>query len=134
MTLPEPELDAEARHAFERGVAQFNTGYFFECHDTLEEVWGGVRGPARDFLQGLIQVSVGCYHLTGGNAVGAQSMFERALKRLAKYPDVYWGFDLAAHRREVEAWLARLRAGAAEPSLEQLPKWSFAWLPLPPGA
>ena len=126
--MVEPQLDAEERQAFERGVGQFNDGYFFECHDTLEEVWGGVRGPARDFLQGLIQVSVGFYHLTGDNPVGAASMFERALKRLAKYPDRYWGFDLAAHRSEVQAWHAHACAGTPLDGSATLPKWRFEWM------
>ncbi len=41
--IPEPDLDAEERRAFARGVDEFNRGYFFECHDTLEDLWTGVR-------------------------------------------------------------------------------------------
>ena len=55
---PEPSLDDEERRALAKGIAEFNAGLFFECHDTLEDMWGGIRGPARDFFQGLIQVSV----------------------------------------------------------------------------
>jgi len=126
VTARAPELAPEERRAFDKGVAEFNAGYFFECHDTLEELWGGVRGPSRDFFQGLIQVSVAFYHLTGGNEAGAESMLSRALKRFERYPPRYFGFDLAEHRATLEAWLARIRAGAvAEPSLGDLPKWRF---------
>lgn len=122
----EPRLDPEERSAFEKGVTQFNAGYFFECHDTLEEMWAGVRGPSRDFFQGLIQVSVAFYHLTNGNPTGAESMIRRALKRLEKYPDRYFGFDLAEHRSQLDAWLERIRAGeVSSPSLEEIPKWRF---------
>jgi predicted metal-dependent hydrolase len=124
--IPEPELDPGELEAFERGVEQFNQGYFFECHDTLEELWAGLRGPSRDFFQGLIQTSVAFYHLTGGNHAGAASMLERALKRYRKYPDVYFGFELAHHRAELEGWLARIRNGEpGEPELSELPKWRF---------
>ena len=123
---PEPQLDAEERRAFEKGVAEFNAGYFFECHDTLEDMWSGIRGPSRDFFQGLIQVSVAFYHLTGGNLPGAESMLKRALKRFDRYQDRYFGFDLGAHRAEIHGWLDRIAGGnVGSVSLEALPKWSF---------
>ena len=100
MTVPpaEPSLDGEERAALARGIAEFNAGLFFECHDTLEDMWAGLRGPSRDFFQGLIQVSVAYYHLGNGNAAGAESMMRRALKRLEKYPARYCGFDAVSSR------------------------------------
>jgi uncharacterized protein len=133
--IPEPRLDHEERAALERGVREFNEGFFFECHDTLEEMWAGLRGESRDFFQGLIQVSVAFYHLTGGNPVGAASMLSRALKRFEKYPDRYAGFELGAHRTELRAWQARLAAGGPlEADLARLPKWRFEPLAGPTGA
>jgi hypothetical protein len=123
---PEPSLDDEEKAALAKGVAEFNAGLFFECHDTLEEMWAGVRGPSRDFFQGLIQVSVAFYHLGNGNAAGAESMFTRALKRLAKYPGRYCGFDLAAHRGEIERWRRNAAEGDVTPMpVSALPKWRF---------
>jgi predicted metal-dependent hydrolase len=121
MPVPEPDLTAEERAALDKGVAEFNAGLYFECHDTLEDLWAGLRGPSRDFFQGLIQVSVAFHHLTSGNRAGAESMLHRALKRFEKYPDLYFGFDLAAHRAELRAWLSRVRQGEDAP----LPTWSF---------
>ena len=124
--VPAPRLADEERRAFAKGVDEFNRGYFFECHDTLEEMWTGLRGPARDFFQGLIQVSVAFYHLDNGNRAGAASMLQRALKRLAAYPDRYFGFDLGAHRAELRGWLDRVRDEALPPPpLEAVPKWRF---------
>jgi len=124
--VDDPLLTPEERAAFEKGVAEFNTGYFFECHDTLEDLWSGLRGPSRDFFQGLIQVSVGFYHLTGGNPAGAASMFRRALKRFEKYPERYFAFDLAAQRAHLVEWLGRIEGGqVAEVSLEPIAKWRF---------
>jgi len=120
---PEPRLDEEERALFRRGVDEFNRGFYFECHDTLEDLWSGLRGPVRDFFQGLIQVSVAHYHLGNGNAAGAESMMRRALKRFERYPDVYFGFDLAAQRAELAQGLARIAAG--EVVSESPPRWSF---------
>jgi predicted metal-dependent hydrolase len=54
---PEPSLTDDEKRLFQQGVHEFNTGCFFECHETLEDLWGGVRGTSRDFFQGLIQTS-----------------------------------------------------------------------------
>jgi hypothetical protein len=123
---PPPRLDPEERRAFEKGVREFNTGYFFECHDTLEDMWTGLRGPSRDFFQGLIQVSVAFYHLSNGNLAGADSMLRRALKRFEKYPDRYFGFDLGAHRQVLREWRERIEAANLEDlSREPPPQWRF---------
>ena len=119
-------LDPEERRAFEKGVAEFNAGHFFECHDTLEEMWTGLRGPSRDFFQGLIQVSVAFYHLDNRNLAGAASMLRRALKRFERYPDRYFGFDLGRHRAELTGWLERV----GEEDLDAVagvspPRWRF---------
>jgi predicted metal-dependent hydrolase len=131
-TPAEPALTPEERAAFEKGVGEFNTGFYFECHDTLEDMWTGLRGPSRDFFQALIQVSVAFYHLTGGNAAGAESMLRRALKRFERYPARYFGFDLAAHRAELEGWLGRITAPPGDGGREDPPpRWRFD---LPPEA
>lgn len=122
--IPEPELSDEERRQVAVGMDQFNRGHFFECHDTLEDVWTGVRGPSRDFFQGLIQVAVGFYHLGNDNRGGAATMLRRGLSRLAKYPDGYGGLELVRLRREVQEWLERVQSGDASlpQTLEALPK------------
>ncbi len=121
LLLPKEELAA-----FLRGVDEFNRGLFFECHDTLEEIWNGCRGESRDFLQGLIQVSVAFYHLTNGNLPGAESLIGRALGKFERYGAQCFGFDLAEHRAELVAWLEKIRSGeVGELSLDGIPKWRF---------
>jgi predicted metal-dependent hydrolase len=114
-TPPEPALAVAERAALAKGVAQFNEHLFFECHDTLEEVWSGVRGPSRDFLQGLIQVAVGFHHLGNGNRPGAMTLLRRSLARLGGYPARYGGVELAPLRQAVAEWLACLEAGEKTP-------------------
>jgi predicted metal-dependent hydrolase len=121
----EPPLGEEERRGLEKGLAEFDAGHFFECHDTLEDVWQGLRGPARDFFQGLIQVAVGFYHLGNGNLGGSETLLRRGLLRLERYGDSYYGVDLARLRLEVSAWAERVRAGELEGiTLEDLPKLS----------
>jgi predicted metal-dependent hydrolase len=125
-TPPEPELDAEERRQFDRGVDEFNRGFYFECHDTIEDLWAGLRGPSRDFFQGLIQVSVAFYHLGNGNLAGTESMARRALKRFERYPDRYFGFDLGAQRAALALLLEGIASGESEVAATiPMPRWTF---------
>ena len=116
----EPTFQPEERVALAKGVREFNDGCYFECHDTLEDLWSGLRGDARDFFQGLIQVAVGYYHLGNDNPAGARSMFERALRRFEKYPARYFGFEVEQQREQLRALLA---GGLATGTLR--PSWRF---------
>jgi len=123
---PEPPLDSETILAIRKGVEEFNSGKFFECHDTLEEVWQGNRGPARDFFQGLIQLAVGFYHLSNGNPIGAESQISKGLEKLEIYGDSYAGMELARLRSEAGSWLERIRTGEKlKGGVSDLPKFRF---------
>ena len=122
--LAEPELTREQQLAFDRAVEQFNRGRYFECHETLEGMWLGLRGPSRDFFQALIQVSVGFLHLERGNQTGATRTLTRALARFEPYPARYFGFDLAAQRKQLETVLAGL-TGEVAVMPSPRPRWRF---------
>jgi hypothetical protein len=36
-----------------KAFGEFNRGDWFECHETLEDLWVGEEGEMRDFYQGL---------------------------------------------------------------------------------
>jgi predicted metal-dependent hydrolase len=110
--IPEPSLSSEEWAAIQKGVVEFNARAFFECHDTLEDVWAGVRGPSRGFFQGLIQAAVGFYHLSRENRVGAARLFGRALGRLEPYPERYAGFEVEVLREVLRSFLRWLESEA----------------------
>ena len=126
-TPPEISLDPTSVREMEKAALEFNSGKFFECHDTLEEVWQGIRGPARDFFQGLIQISVGFYHLRNGNRQGGESQLDKGLTKLENYGDSFAGMELANLRAAVRRWLEKLRTGEKlEGTLPELPKYNFS--------
>ena len=96
---------------FTRGIEEFNRGYFFECHDTLEDLWHGTRGKDRLFLQGLIQIAVGFYHLLNKNYKGATSQFTRGLGKLDQYRPSHRGVDVDAITKSVVGFLALAERG-----------------------
>ena len=106
-----PNLGPETIRQFIKGVDQFNSGLFFECHDTLEDIWHGVRGPSRDFFQGLIHIAVGFYHLDKLNLEGSRSQLEKGLRKLIPYGDRFLDVDLQSLRSQAKWWLDRIIAG-----------------------
>jgi len=119
-------MDSEQYH---RGIKEFNAGSFFECHDTLEDLWHGTRGKDRLFLQGLIQVSVGFYHLANRNYKGAASQFTRALGKLDSYRPSHGGIELERFTTDVVRWLAIAESGLRGEVVEldevEIPKIHF---------
>lgn len=90
-----------------RGIKEFNKHYLFEAHDTLEDLWHETRGNDRLFLQGLIQISVGFYHLFNQNYRGAASQLSKGLEKLRAYLLEHRGIHLETFYREVEEWLSK---------------------------
>ena len=54
-----------------QAFGEFNRGDWFDCHETLEELWVGSVGEIRDFYQGMLQIAVALHHWRGGNYAGA---------------------------------------------------------------
>jgi len=101
---------------FERGVEEFNGQFFFEAHDTWEELWRETTGHNKLFYQGLIQTTVGFYHLSNENYKGACSQFGKALAKLEGYLPAHHGVEtqlLVDRLRECLGTAELLRDGEA---------------------
>jgi len=72
----------ESRELFSRGVTAFNQRRFFDAHEDWEELWLNYKLPDADLIQGLIQLSVGYFHITNVNLPGARSLFQKCLPKL----------------------------------------------------
>jgi predicted metal-dependent hydrolase len=115
--------------ALRQGVEEFNRAYFFEAHETLEDLWRGTSGPLRLFYQGLIQLAVALYHLSNGNRRGALNLLSKGLDKLATFQPACQSIDVDSLCREARLWLDRVRqAGDGELTVDpgQLPR--IRWL------
>ncbi len=79
---------------FWQGIEEFNQQQFYACHDTLEAIW--IEAPESDkrFYQGVLQVAVGCYHLSNDNWRGAVILLGESVRRLCDYQPTYHGIDV----------------------------------------
>lgn len=77
-----------------QGITLFNSADFFSAHDYFEKLWFDSDKYDRLFFQGLVQFSVGCYHLISGNYKGAFSQLAKSKKKLMNYQPVHYNIDL----------------------------------------
>ncbi len=97
-----------SREQFDQGVTQFNSGRFFEAHETWEDLWRALAGNSKRVMQGLIQAAVGAHHLQKHNRHGAHSLFRNALQKLSGGPRQFCLIDLRQLTKDLRAASARL--------------------------
>ena len=106
---------------FLKGVQEFNDRLFFECHETLEEIWLEDHGEDRKFYQGIIQIAAGYFKLQQGVPAGAIKLWRMGLEKIASYGPVHLGMNVEALSGAVKENLAQLensqRSGSETPML-----------------
>ncbi len=100
------------RAVLARGIAEFNSWRFYDCHETLEDIWREVGGKGQtaaafaNFYQGIIKLAAGYHQVLRGNHKGAINLLSDALRLLAPYQPSSMGVDvdslLDASRRCLE--------------------------------
>ena len=95
-----PELD--------RSIEEFNRRLFWECHETLEDMWRGTTYPLRLFYHGVIKAAVGFHHLSQHNSNGARVKLGDSIRLLGVFQPRFMGVDTERLRADVSAWLPRL--------------------------
>lgn len=86
--------------AWREGVALFEAGRYWDCHEALEGAWIDSRGLEREFLAGVILLAAALHKARAmGSARGGRRNYAKALAHLALVPDRYFTVDV----RELEA-------------------------------
>jgi predicted metal-dependent hydrolase len=89
-------MEAKDDPRFLKGIDEFNEGLFFECHETLEEIWLEDHGEDRKFYQGLIQVAAGYFKLQQNVPAGALKLWRTGIDKLEPYRPAFLGIDVDA--------------------------------------
>jgi predicted metal-dependent hydrolase len=100
-TLAE-RIDDELEDKVKVGAMLFNGGFFFECHEYLEEIWLKEKGREKSFLKGLIHACVAFYHLEYENIKGAENYLKRSYTRLEEFQPTYLGIDVKRFLSDIE--------------------------------
>jgi hypothetical protein len=97
-----------------KGLELMRHERWFDAHEELESEWRTAPAEERDFLQGLVHVTVAWHHAASANQRGASGQLEKATRRLAGYAPAYRDVDVASILGQVEAARARLAVGLCD--------------------
>ena len=96
------------------GIGLMREERWFDAHEALEAEWREAPEPERDFLQGLVHVTVAWHHASRGNAPGASRQLAKAARRLGPYAPSHRDVDVRSLLGQVEAASARVAEGLLE--------------------
>lgn len=91
------------------GMALFNQGKYYDCHDVLEALWMEADALEKPFYQGILQIAVGLYHLGNHNWRGATILLGEGVNRLRPFEPSYGGVAVADVVDLGWAWLVALQ-------------------------
>ena len=108
-----------------QGIREFNNRDWFECHETVEDLWVGEEGEIRDFYQGIIQVAVALHHWRNGNFGGALNLLKGGVGYLSRVSEACQWVDVTALIADAD----RMRAALEELGKERMAELEPGLLP-----
>ncbi len=113
-----------------RALDEFNEGYYFESHETLEDLWMVTPLPERTLFQGIIQLAAAYVHLARGEVPGALKLLDAAGAKLRGFEPAHLGIDVTAAVEGAARVRTQLAADGDEDAiraaLTAAPKWRYA--------
>ena len=105
-----------------QAVREFNSGLYFECHETLEELWISEDDPWRRFYQGILQIGIAFLHLQRGNQPGMVKLCRSGIDYLQPFLPCCQHVDVARLLKETESILQKAEQLGPQglPELQQL--------------
>jgi predicted metal-dependent hydrolase len=122
--LTPPELEARL-HEFYDALDQFNDGWYFESHETLEDLWMVTPMPEREMFQGIIQMAAAFVHMVRGEQPGVVKLLDAAIDKLSRAESGAFGVDTALLLEDLRG----ARAEVAHLPPDDLRRWGTSGVP-----
>lgn len=91
-----------------RAYGEFNRGDWYDCHETLEDLWIGSEDEPRWFYQGMLQIAVALLHWQNGNYGGSVSLLVSGVGYLRRVSPVCQRIEVATLVAEAESFREEL--------------------------
>jgi uncharacterized protein len=114
-------IDDQIEDKVKVGVMLFNNGFFFECHEFLEEIWLKEKGREKSFLKGLIHACVAFYHLEYENTKGTVNYLKRSYSRLKEFQPNFLGIDVRRFLSDIDKVLKVFEESKSRYSIDEVP-------------
>ena len=82
------------RKLFKKGLNSFNKGEYYDAHEHWEDLWSDYRLTDAKFIQALIQLAVGYFHITNNNKNGALGLLNKCKPKFELYRPKCRGIDV----------------------------------------
>ena len=99
------------------GIGQLNRGEYYDCHETLEEIWMHEQGKIRDLYKGILQIAVAIYHAKRSNLKGAMRLVTSGMELLRPFAPECKGIDVAHLLQSAGRFREELNELASDPDL-----------------
>ena len=107
--LTESELRARLGELYD-AIDQYNRHWYFESHETLEDLWMVTPWPERQFMQALIQLAAAFVHFVRGEYPGVLKLLDASAEKLGEFKPEQFAVDTAVLLAEVERVRAEIEA------------------------
>ena len=94
---------AEMEALFQKGLAEYEKGDYFEAHEAWEDLWSDYQLSDRKFIQGLIQLAVSFVHLGNGNMIGAKNLLKKCENKFSEYTGIHRNINVDELKSAIEA-------------------------------
>ena len=91
MNIEEEKIKKEL---YNKGLEAFRKHEFYDAHEYWEDLWSEYKLPDAKFIQGLIQLSVGYFHISNLNINGARGLLNKCIPKLSEYAPMYRNIDI----------------------------------------
>ena len=114
---------ADSSAELQTAVGQFNVGDFWECHETLEDVWRQTPYPFRFFYHPIIKTTVGFHHLSTHNSNGERVKLSDGIRQLKIFQPDWLGVRTDRLLADTIEWLPLFEAEVVDwAKLDGLPR------------
>lgn len=127
-----PDCSGPPSGAILRACGEFNRGDWYDCHETLEDLWIGSEDENRWFYQGMLQIAVALLHWRNGNYGGAVSLLTKEGEYLQRVRPVCQRIEVATLATEADRFREELIRLAPE-RMAELPDTLIPKMRLAPG-
>ena len=86
-----------------RAIEEYNEGYYFASHETLETLWMVTPWPERQLLQAIIQLAAAFVHLVRGEYPGVIKLLDASATKLRDFLPECLGVQTAALAADIAA-------------------------------
>ena len=106
LSLSEPELSARDEVLFDIGINLFNSGKYWDAHESWEEIWQELGDDPEDdweiLLRGLIQVAAGLHCVYLKKNRGARGNLKKGWTKISLWNGEFLGLNLSSISQEAE--------------------------------